>query len=176
MYYLTSGYMPTFLAVISKLPKPEIASILIGCGVVATLSPILVGQISEIIGRRKAFMLSSAVGLVIFYFVGFNHMVGLPNGTPLVAMALALVFIGNGVYAPVLIFLNERFPTAIRASGTAVCWNIGFAMGGLLPMFASYLSKETSAIPNVLTSLLLGLAVIVIVSIFFASESKGKFE
>jgi MFS family permease len=176
MYYLTSGYMPTFLAVVAKLPKPEIATILVACGVVATLSPIAVGQISEMIGRRKAFMASAAVGLVIFGVAGFNQMVGLPNGTSLVLLALALVLIGNGVYAPVLVFLNERFPTPIRASGTAVCWNIGFAMGGLMPMFASYLSKDTSAIPGVLTWLLLGLAVLVIVAIFFAAETKGKFE
>jgi MFS family permease len=176
MYYLTSGYMPTFLAVVNKLPKPEIATILVACGVVATLSPILIGQLSEMIGRRLAFIISAAAGLVLFGLAGFNQMVGLPNGTTLVACGLILVFIGNGVYAPVLIFLNERFPTAIRASGTAVCWNIGFAMGGLMPMFASYLSKDTSSIPGVLTWLLIALSVLVIVSIFFAKETRGQFE
>jgi MFS transporter, MHS family, proline/betaine transporter len=29
----------------------------------------------------------------------------------------ALAFLGNAGYAPIMIFLNERFPTEIRASG-----------------------------------------------------------
>ena len=41
--------------------------------------------------------------------------------------ALAIAFIGNAGYAPVLVFLNERFPTSLRASGTGLSWNIGFA-------------------------------------------------
>ncbi|WP_247279925.1 MULTISPECIES: hypothetical protein [unclassified Bradyrhizobium] len=48
-------------------------------------------------------------------------------------VALAIAFIGNAGYAPVLIILNERFPTALRASGTGLSWNIGFALGGMMP-------------------------------------------
>jgi hypothetical protein len=36
-----------------------------------------------------------------------------------------------------MVFLNERFPTAVRASGTSLSWNLGFALGGLAPIFVS---------------------------------------
>ena len=61
--------------------------------------------------------------------------------------ALASAFIGNAGYAPVLIFLNERFPTALRASGTGLSWNIGFALGGMMPTFVSLASRPPPAIP-----------------------------
>ena len=34
--------------------------------------------------------------------------------------AFVLAFFGNAAYAPILVFLNERFPTHIRASGTGL--------------------------------------------------------
>ena len=62
-------------------------------------------------------------------------------------LALAIAFIGNAGYAPVLIFLNERFPTELRASGTGLSWNIGFAFGGMMPTFVSLVERGTAEIP-----------------------------
>ena len=61
--------------------------------------------------------------------------------------ALAIAFLGNAGYAPILIFLNERFPTEIRASGTGLSWNIGFALGGMMPTFVSLASASPAQIP-----------------------------
>jgi MFS transporter, MHS family, proline/betaine transporter len=46
----------------------------------------------------------------------------------------------GSLFFPLLIFLNERFPTAIRATGTGLSWNIGFAIGGMMPTFVSLFS------------------------------------
>ena len=64
--------------------------------------------------------------------------------TQIVLYALAIAFIGNAGYAPILIFLNERFPTAVRSSGTGLSWNIGFALGGMMPTFVSLASPTTA--------------------------------
>ena len=52
--------------------------------------------------------------------------------------------------APILIFLNERFPTAIRASGTGLSWNIGFAIGGMMPTFVSLVAGSPAELPGTL--------------------------
>jgi len=72
--------------------------------------------------------------------------------------------------------LNERFPTAIRATGTAVCWNVGFATGGLMPMFVSALSHNVAEIPSRLTLFLFVLTALMLTGILISPETKGRFE
>jgi MFS transporter, MHS family, proline/betaine transporter len=71
--------------------------------------------------------------------------------------SLAIAFLGNAAYAPTLIFLNERFPTALRASGTGLSWNVGFAIGGLMPTFVSLASGSVQGLPATLAIFLAGL-------------------
>jgi MFS family permease len=176
MYYLTSGYMPTFLGVINKLPKPVAAKALIWGSIVATISPIIVGQLSEMYGRRKAFIGTGILGFAVFGIFGYPHLAGITDIDSITLYAALLVLVGNAAYAPVLIFLNERFPTAIRATGTAVCWNFGFAIGGLMPMFVSFLSPQVADIPSRLTWFLLSVTALMLIGILAAPETKGKFE
>ena len=59
--------------------------------------------------------------------------------------AVILSALGSAGYAPILIFLNERFPTAIRATGTGLSWNIGFAIGGMMPTAVSLVAKTPAS-------------------------------
>jgi len=45
------------------------------------------------------------------------------------------------------VFLNERFPTIVRASGVALSINIAFALAGLTPTLVNGLSGAVSRIP-----------------------------
>jgi MFS family permease len=176
MYYLTSGYMPTFLGVINKLPKPVAAKALIWGSLVATISPIIVGQLSEMYGRRKAFIGTGILGFGIFGFLGYPHLARVTGVPAITFYAALLILVGNAAYAPVLIFLNERFPTAIRATGTAVCWNFGFAIGGLMPMLVSASSRQVADIPSHLNWFLLVVTALMLIGILAAPETKGNFE
>jgi MHS family proline/betaine transporter-like MFS transporter len=89
--------------------------------------------------------------------------------------ALVIAFIGNAGYAPVLIFLNERFPTAMRATGTGLSWNIGFALGGMMPTFVSLASSGTAQIPMSLAVFAVGVFTIYTLGAIFSPETKGEF-
>ena len=77
--------------------------------------------------------------------------------------------------APVLIFLNERFPTALRASGTGLSWNIGFALGGMMPTFVSLVSGSPAEIPMSLAYFAVGVFVIYLIGAIVIPETKGNF-
>ncbi|WFU13230.1 MFS transporter (plasmid) [Rhizobium sp. CB3090] len=174
-YYLSSGYMPTFLKVINSVSNYTAALILMGASVAAFISSVLVGMLSDQIGRKRTFLLvgTAAVVLLPLCYLG---LAGTTDLTHIVLYALAIAFIGNAGYAPVLIFLNERFPTAVRASGTGLSWNIGFALGGMTPTFASLVSKTPSDIPTSLAFFTVGVFVIYLIGAFIVPETKGKFE
>ena len=173
MYYLTAGYLPTFLDVINHLPKPVAAGILSWTGVVGAISCIIVGQLSQWFGRKPAYLGMSIIGIVLAIF-GVPSLAGATNLTYI--MLVSLVFAAFANAQPTLIFLNERYPTVIRATGTSVCWNVGFAIGGMMPMFVTGVAPSVAKIPVSLTWFLLGMSALLFISTLFVKETRGNFQ
>ncbi len=147
-YYCTSGFMPSFLKLVNGVPNETASYILIGAAFVATVTSPLIGYISDVIGRRKCFSIIGVIGVIAVPTL-YMRMSYMRSGdiSDIAIDAILIVLLGNAVLAPVPIFLNERFPTHIRASGTGLSWNIGFAIGGIMPTFVSLVSPTPAAIP-----------------------------
>ncbi len=173
-YYLTSGYLPSFLKVINAVPNQTASLILMGASVSAFFSAVLVGALSDRIGRKKTFLLIGILAVVLLPLCYLN-LATAKDTTQITLYAFAIAFIGNAGYAPVLIFLNERFPTALRASGTGLSWNIGFALGGMMPTFVSLVSGSPAEIPISLARFAVGVFVIYLIGAVVIPETKGNF-
>ena len=173
-YYLTSGYLPSFLKVVNNVPNNISSLILMGASVIALVSAILFGALSDYIGRKKTFLL---VGVCMALLLPVCYL-GLAKATDtsvITLYALAIAFLGNAGYAPILIFLNERFPTEIRASGTGLSWNIGFALGGMMPTFVSLASARPAQIPMSLSIFIVVIFIIYLIGALLIPETKGDF-
>ncbi|MCX7306616.1 MAG: MFS transporter [Afipia sp.] len=171
-YYVTSGYLPAFLRLINKISNSDASMILIGAALVATVTGPFIGFLSDVIGRRATFLLIGVPAIVALPWL-YLHMAETTDVRTITLYAFAIAFFGNAVLAPVPIFLNERFPTALRASGTGLSWNIGFAIGGMMPTFVSLVSGQTSNIPFSLAVFCSGAAVLFVVGAIAAGETKG---
>ncbi|MBV9736360.1 MAG: MFS transporter [Acidisphaera sp.] len=172
-YYLTSGYMPTFLKVVNRLPNQPTSLILIATSVVAIVVSPLIGHVSELIGRKKTFLILGLARLVLMP-AGFIFMARAGDVTTITLYALGIAFLGNAGYAPLLIFLNERFPTALRSTGTGLSWNVGFAIGGMMPTFVSLLAGSTRGLPVSLAAFLLAISVLYLIGAIIIPETKGR--
>ncbi|WP_250468106.1 MFS transporter [Caballeronia sp. GAFFF2] len=174
-YYLTSGYLPTFLKVVSHAPNGAAAAILMICSVTVVIASVAAGHLSTFIGRKSAFV-----------WIGMIRLIALPglflllptaqSITMIGVYAVLLSALGSAGYAPILIFLNERFPTAIRATGTGLSWNIGFAIGGMMPTFVSLVAKDASQLPSTLAIFVGAISVIFLVGAFVVPETLGKLD
>lgn len=177
MYYLTSGFLPTFLGKNVDMSKTDSAVVLIIASAVVVISATLGGHLSEMIGRRRTFI---AIGIVNFFALPliYLQMKGLtPDDMgPIIGYAVALSFLANAGYAPVLVFLNERFPTRIRATGTAVSWNVGFALGGMTPTLVTGVSPTVHDFPAVLAIVLACAGIIYLIGAAITPETRGQFE
>ena len=108
----------------------------------------MIGALSDQIGRKKTFLLVGVCAAILLPLC-YLGLAKTTDTTTITLYALAIAFVGNAGYAPVLIFLNERFPTALRASGTGLSWNIGFALGGMMPTFVSLVSGGPATDPDI---------------------------
>lgn len=178
LFYLVSGFLPTFLGENVGLDRSEASILLIIANVVVILSAILGGQVSEWIGgRRRAFWLFGVLGLVflpILYLLGPALPPDAMGVTTL--FVIGAVFLANATYGPLLIFLNERFPTDIRATGTAFCWNTGFALGGITPTFVTAFSPTVDDIPMAIAIVLAIASTIYLIGTYLAPETRGRLE
>jgi MFS family permease len=172
-YYLTSGYLPTFFNLVNKLPNDVSSLILVGVAFAAAAGALLIGHLSQHFGRKKMLVMMGVIRIIAFpmLFLAMGKTSGIAS---LTIYALVLAFIANGSYGPLLIFLNERFPTALRASGTGLSWNVGFAIGGMMPTFVSLVSKTPADLPMTLAIFITTLSVLFLIGALVVPETRGN--
>jgi MFS family permease len=174
-YYLTSGYLPTFLKVVSKVPNETASLILIAGSFVAIIASVTAGHLSTLWGRKKTLLGMAIIRIVLLplCYLGMRDASGIGV---LATYALVLTFFGNAGYAPLLIFLNERFPTAMRSTGTGLSWNIGFAIGGMMPTFVSLSAATPADLPVALAWFVFGISVIYLIGAIVIPETRGNMK
>lgn len=176
-YYLTSGYLPTFFATVNSLPPGPRGLLLVWTSLVILPAALLVGHLSERIGRRRTFLIVGATNLVALPLLALA-MGGLgPADTgALLGYGLLISVLANSSYAAVPIFLNELFPTRLRATATALVWNGGFAIGGLTTTFVTLASPTVADIPSRLAIFLCCSVALFLVGAACSAETRGALE
>jgi MHS family proline/betaine transporter-like MFS transporter len=177
MYYLTSGFLPTLLGSVVGMPSGSRGTVLLTSSLVVVIASVLAGEASQHWGRRRTMLVLGAVNLVALPALTLFIARSGPGSTTRVLLAACLLaFLANAAYSPVMIFLNERYPTAIRSRGTAVSWNTGFMIGGLLPTLVNLLSPSVSDIPARLAVFIVGSAAVFLAAVALSPETRGRLE
>lgn len=176
-YYLTSGYLPTFLDKINQLPTGPRGLLLVWTSLAILPMALLVGHLSERFGRRPVFLAIGVVNLVALpLLVLAMGGLGPDDSGALLGYGLLITVLANASYAAVPIFLNELFPTRLRATATALIWNGGFAVGGLMTTFVSLASPTVPDIPGRLALFLLGVVALFLLGAAFSPETRGNLD
>ncbi len=127
------------------------------------------GHMADRIGRKLAIM----IPLVIGCFVAPIYLFSSDLAFITVGFALQGWFSG-AIYALQPAYLNERFPTEVRATAAAFCYHFGAILGGIVPPLLTYYAVEQKmgfAMP-MLFGTILG-AVIAVSALLMGPETKG---
>lgn len=172
---LIAGILPAYLDLVNGIPKPEVSRILVVSNLGMIVAAVLFGHLSEIFGRKKIFILLGVVNLLVIPFTYLRLAdLGADSTEAIYLSAFVLMFLGNAALAPLPVFLNECFPTYIRASGTALGWNIGFAIGGIMPTFVTLASPTTADIPSRVAIFIGGAILVYLIGALLNPETRGR--
>lgn len=134
LFYL---YLPAFFHQLFNYPLAMVyRALTIGIVVSTVLLP-LFGWLSDYVGRKRQLQFTVAI-ILLSIFSLFNIA---SAGT--YSALLWFVFLYHTMVAALAAcypsMLAELFPTEVRHSGVAVCYNVAYAIAGVMPVLAGYL-------------------------------------
>lgn len=156
-----------------KMAKPDLLNaVLWGSAGQLVLIPFF-GALSDRVGRRPVY-LGGAAFLLCFAFPFFWL---LQTKNPALAIVAVVVGLAGhaAMYGPQAAFFSELFGTGVRYSGASLGYQLASPLaGGLAPLIATALLKQSGGDPAPIAWYLIGMAVITLASVWLAEETHRK--
>jgi len=132
------------------------------------------GALSDHLGRRPVYIFgaifSALMSFPLFWLLGTKVAV-----LAWIAIALGLAVGHAAMYGPQASFLSELFGTKVRYSGVSLGYNLASIFAGALsPLIATWLMVTYKPATWPISVYMIGLAVITLVSVYFAVETRKK--
>ena len=171
-FYIYSVFVLVYATQHVGLARQTVLSgVLIGAAIDLVAIPAF-GALSDRVGRRPVYLF----GAVMTGVLAFPLFWLLDTGsTPLVWLGLALVFTFSHapMYGPQAAFLAELFGTRVRYTGASLGSQLASVLaGGLSPFIATALLARYGR--DALVLYMIGLALVTVVAVLAAAETRGK--
>ncbi len=127
-YYTVFGLFATHLQKDLHFSPGSVALPIALANVATFLSSCFFGVVSDRIGRRYSMIIPALIGILITpFYLGF-----FTTSYPILVAAFTIqgFFVGS-IYGQNPSYLNERFPTEVRATAAGFCYHQGAIWGGL---------------------------------------------
>lgn len=137
-FYIFTAFVFSYGTTVLKQPRDFLVAAVLVASIGSALWIPLFGQLSDRIGRRKTYMIGSAVTLVF----GFLYFAMLNTGAPaLIFLAIFLSLIPHDIqYGPQAAFIAESFTPRLRYSGASLGYQLASVIaGGPAPLIATWL-------------------------------------
>ena len=170
LYYSIWALFATHLQADLKLTTLGTAVPFMIANILSFLGMSFWGWTADFIGRRWAMMIPAAIAILVaplYLFTSDPFWIT-------VGFGLQGAF-GGALYSQLPSYLSERFPTEVRATGSAFCYHQGAILGGLVAPVLAYFATTYHlgyAIPMAVGTV--AAAVSVVIALSLSPETKGK--
>jgi MHS family shikimate/dehydroshikimate transporter-like MFS transporter len=129
----------------------------------------LFGYISDIIGRRRIYIIGGLITIVLSWPIFML----IANGWFITSMILGLVVCCSTMMAPLAAYLPELFNSNVRFTGASFGCQVAAALGGgVAPILAAWLAT-LYGLPGIAV-LMIVLGVVTLISAYYANETVEK--
>ncbi len=141
-FFIVTNFTVAYLTSKFNIPKQQLLEILIVTNSINIVWTLVIGYLSDIIGKRNIFIAGS-IFTVLFSFPMF-YMIDTGDLTMiLIAMILGQCVGSTTMFAILASYLPEIFKPEVRGTGSSISFQLGAALGGgLLPIAGAFLVRE----------------------------------
>ncbi len=171
LYYSVQALFPTHLQKDLGLSPALLATPIIVANIVVLLAAGFWGWFADRYGRRQSLMIPGLLSIPI----AFSYMLTGNFTVLFIGYVVMGSCGGGGMGGPIPAYLNERFPTEIRATATAFVYHQGAIFGGFVPPVITFFATHYHlgfAIPMLVGAIIGALSWVL--GGFFSPETKGK--
>jgi MFS transporter, SHS family, lactate transporter len=171
LYYSINGLFPTHLQKDLGLSPALLATPIMFANIVVLIAAGFWGWFADRYSRRMSLIIPGliTIPIALFYMLSGNFTI------IFIGYVLMGAVGGGGMGGPIPAYLNERFPTEIRATATAFCYHQGAIFGGLMPPIITFVATHYNlgfAIPMLVGALIGALSWVF--GSALGPETKGK--
>lgn len=167
-YYVFSSWMPTYLKTSLGVSPGGAQAILYATAVIALISFVTTGWVSDYIGRRKALLACAAIQLAGFVAFAFLSMNG--GARALIVVAYFCICFGGGYYGVFGAWFGESFATRVRASGSSFCYSVGRGLASFGPYAVGVMSARYGLEGGISTGMI-SVLIMMVFACFFVDRS-----
>jgi SHS family lactate transporter-like MFS transporter len=170
-YYTVFGLFATHLQKDLGFGPGTVALPIALANVTTFLASCFWGFVADRLGRRWAMIIPAAIGVLVTpFYLGF-----FTTSYPVLVTAFTIqgLFVG-AIYGQNPAYLNERFPTEVRATAAGFCYHQGAIWGGLCgPLLGAWAANAGGfAIPMMFTTV--GALTVFVLALLMGPETKGQ--
>jgi MFS family permease len=167
--YVQITWLPTYLRTVLHLNVTTTAGYLILNILGSFVGPLVLGPISDKIGRRASlvlFLLLQAVAVGVFTMAPITHAIA-----SLLGFVVGLL--QGGLASSMLPAFAEIFPTQARGHGQGFCLSVGRGLGSLVPATVGILAKSIH-LGRAMGTCAIGSYLIAMAATFYFPETAGR--
>jgi MHS family shikimate/dehydroshikimate transporter-like MFS transporter len=137
-FFIVTGFIVGYAVNNFDIPKKDLLQIVMLANAISIVWTVLVGYLSDLIGRRTIFFFGSVFTMImpfpIFYLVGTGEFAMIAT-----AMILGQCVGSTTMFAVLSSYLPEIFPSNVRSIGSSLSFQLGAAItGGMVPVLAAW--------------------------------------
>ncbi len=171
LFYIYAVFSLVYVTTVLKMPRMSILTAILIAAFIESFTIPLFGFLSDLWGRRPVYMggaiFSGLWAFPLFFFLDMKS----PEWM-IFAIAVGMAIGHSAMYGPQASFMSELFSARVRYSGASLGYQLAsiFA-GGVSPLIAAYLLKQSGGNPTPIAWYMIALAAITVVSVFLTTES-----
>ncbi|SMG53499.1 Sugar phosphate permease [Paraburkholderia susongensis] len=172
LYYVVVTFSLTYLKLVVGADTTRILKLMFAANAIHFFIIPFMGYMSDVVGRKPVY-LTGAVLTATWGFVGFPMMDTGNDWIIMGAIVLGLA-IESMTYSPYSALMTEMFPTNVRYTALSLCYQVAPLMAGSLAPLISLALLERYHSSTPIALYLVAAAVISIVCVGLAKETRGK--
>src|SRR6516165_12179390 len=173
-FYIFATFTLAYATQALGMNRQDILNGVLIAAAIETLTIPAFGALSDITGRRPVYIF----GAIFSALMSFPLFILMGTKSPhlaWIAIILGLAVGHAAMYGPQASFLSELFGTKVRYSGVSLGYNLASIFAGALsPLIATWLMVTYKPETWPISAYMIGLALITLVSVYFAAETRRR--